>query len=402
MDPLFVDWLGLLLRWAHVMIGILWIGTSFHFIWLDASLRPLAQAPEKGIAGETWMVHGGGFYRARKYLVAPEALPASLHWFKYEAYFTWITGFLLLAVVYYLGADLYLIDRAVLDLAAWQAIAISAGSLALGWLVYDSLCRSPVGRRTGMLAGAVFLLAVAAAFGYGQVFSGRAAYLHVGALLGTIMAANVFFVIIPNQKKVVADLLAGRVPDPALGAQAKRCSLHNNYLTLPVVLMMISNHYPMLYGHTHSWAFVAGALVIGGLVRHFYNRKDAGERGWRIAWPLPAAAAVTFLLIALSGYRPQQGGTTAGTAAAAPVTLAQVMPVIRDRCVTCHSARPTDPAFDAPPAGVAFDTAEEVRRNAQRILARAVLSDGMPLGNKTGMVPEERALLGRWIENGAP
>ena len=283
------DWVNLLLRWGHVMLGIAWIGTSFHFIWLDASLRR-EEGQAEGVSGGSWMVHGGGFYHARKFMVAPAALPKELHWFKYEAYFTWVSGFLLLAVVYYLGASEFLIDPAVLALSPAAAIAISMGSLAAGWICYDALCRSPIGQKTGPLALAVFILAVGAAYAFAQVFSGRAAFLHVGALLGTIMSANVFFIIIPNQKKVVADLIAGRTPDPALGQQAKQRSLHNNYLTLPVVLMMLSNHYPMLYARADNWVYVAGVLVLGGLVRHYINSKDHGVTAWWLDWVLPAAA----------------------------------------------------------------------------------------------------------------
>ena len=241
MDPIVADWLGLALRWVHVMVGIMWIGTSFYFIWLDSALRREEGQPE-GLAGASWMVHGGGFYHVTKYLVAPSQMPKELHWFKYESYFTWITGFLLLVVVYYFGASEALIDPRVMDLTPSQAILYSLAGLAGGWVVYDLLCRSPLGQRTVPLAIAVFALAVIAAFGFTHVFGGRAAFIHVGAFLGTIMTANVFFVIIPNQKKTVAALIEGKVPDPSLGARAKQRSLHNNYLTLPVVLMMKSNH----------------------------------------------------------------------------------------------------------------------------------------------------------------
>ena len=396
MGAVFWDWVNLLLRWSHVMLGIAWIGTSFHFIWLDASLRREADQPE-GVAGGSWMVHGGGFYHARKYLVAPAALPRELHWFKYEAYFTWVSGSLLLAVVYYLGASEFLIDPAVMALSPAAAIAISLASIAMGWICYDALCRSPVGEKTGLLALAVFALAVGAAYGFSQVFSGRAAFLHVGAVLGTIMAANVFFIIIPNQKKVVADLIAGRSPDPALGKAAKQRSLHNNYLTLPVVLMMLSNHYPMLYARADNWVYVAGVLVLGGLVRHYINSKDSGIAAWWLGWLFPAAALVAVALIVstIDVSRP-----TAAAKDGKPVTLAQVQPIFQQRCQACHSAQPTDAAYKAPPKGIAFDTAEEIRRYSAQIYRLAVLTRAMPLGNKTGMLPEERDLVGRWIDGG--
>jgi uncharacterized membrane protein len=391
------DWVSLLLRWSHVMLGIAWIGTSFHFIWLDASLRR-EEGQAEGVAGGSWMVHGGGFYHARKYLVAPASLPKELHWFKYEAYFTWVTGFLLLAVVYYLGAREFLIDPAVWPLSPASAIAISLASLVIGWICYDALCRSSIGEKTSLLALAVFALALGAAYGYAQVFSGRAAFLHVGAFLGTIMAANVFFIIIPNQKKVVADLIAGRSPDPALGLAAKQRSLHNNYLTLPVVLMMLSNHYPMLYAGTNNWIYVAGVLLLGGLVRHYFNSKDSGLTGWWLDWLLPAAAVLTVVLV-VSTFDFSKHPASASDGA--PVTLAQVQPIFQQRCQACHSAHPSDAGYKAPPKGIAFDSAEELKRYAPQIYRMAVLTRAMPLGNKTGMQDEERDLIGRWIDGGA-
>lgn len=395
MDPVLSDWLSLLLRWAHVMAGIAWIGSSFFFVFLDASLRK-REGAKPGIAGESWLVHGGGFYLMEKYLVAPETLPKELHWFKYEAYFTWITGFLLLAVIYYLGARSFLIDPGVLALEPWQAIAISILSLAAGWLVYDGLCKAPTGRNTALLALLVFLLVVGAAWGYGAVFSGRAAFVHVGALVGTIMAANVFMIIIPNQKKVVADLVAGRQPDPALGQQAKQRSLHNNYLTLPVVLMMISNHYPVTYGLEQSWLLIAGIVLLGGLIRHHFNCRHAGTRDRLTPWLIPASVAVLLLLIGLTLYRP--AAENEGEA----VAYAEVETVVRNRCASCHAAKPTDADFEAPPGNLAFDRPDQIKAAAQRILTQAVLTETMPLGNKTSMTAEERQLLGAWIRQGAP
>src|SRR5215813_9937813 len=296
MAPVLVDWISLFLRWAHVMLGIAWIGTSFFFVWLDMSLRANPKAPP-GVGGESWMVHGGGFYHAQKYLVAPEALPRELHWFKYEAYFTWVSGFLLLAVVYYLDADAFLIDPQVLPLTPFRAILISLGGLAGGWLLYDALCKSPLGQNTGLLALTVFAMTIAAAYLFTHVFSGRAAFVHIGAFLGTIMSANVFFIIIPNQKKVVADLLAGRKPDPALGQQARQRSLHNNYLTLPVVLMMISNHYPILYDNNYGWAFLIGIFALSFLVRHYANEETAGKPRRQLYWLLGAAAVVGIVIV---------------------------------------------------------------------------------------------------------
>jgi uncharacterized membrane protein len=398
MDPLLGDWLSLFLRWAHVMLGIMWIGTSFFFVWLDMSLRRDPEAP-KGVHGATWMVHGGGFYHAQKYLVAPDSLPKELHWFKYEAYFTWVTGFLLIVVIYYLGAEQFLIDRAVMELTPLQAIGLSVGGLAIGWFIYDGLCRSPLGRRTGPLAAAVFLLTIAAAFIFGHVFSGRAALMHVGAFIGTIMAANVFFVIIPNQKKVVAALVAGRAPDPALGEQAKQRSLHNNYLTLPVVLAMVSNHYPMLFDPRYGWLFVAGIIVLGALVRHYVNLKDSGRTGNWIDWLPIFAAGLALVLASLSMELSKRGGEV--IEAGSPPALDDVVLVVQSRCASCHSATPADPHFAFPPKGIAFDTPEEIARYAPEIARVAVLSNAMPLANSTEMLEEERDLLAHWIESGA-
>ena len=398
MEILIVDWISLLLRWAHLIVGIAWIGSSFYFIWLDLSLKQREGLPE-GVAGESWMVHGGGFYHARKFMVAPPSLPEELHWFKYEAYFTWITGFLLLALIYYWGAESFLIDPRVMALEPWAAILISLAFLGGGWIAYDLICKSPLGRNTTVLAILVFVFSVAAAYGLGLLFSGRAAFIHVGAMLGTMMAANVFFVIIPNQKKAVAAMLAGEEPDPALGAQAKQRSTHNNYLTLPVLLMMISNHYPMTYGHGHGWVIVAGAILFGGVIRHFFNSRNAGARGAATAWQFPVAALIIVALIAFTagGFGPSSGDAEAETPSAEAAFA-----VVQARCVSCHAAKPTDENFEEPPGGVMFDEPAQLKAHAARVLAQTVLSDAMPLGNETGMTEAERQLLGAWIRAGAP
>ena len=399
MDVLLTDWLSLLLRWAHLIVGIAWIGSSFYFIWLDLGLKKREGLPE-GVAGESWMVHGGGFYHAQKYMVAPPALPEELHWFKYEAYSTWITGFLLLALIYYWGAESFLIDPRVMALEPWAAILISLAFLAGGWLAYDLLCKSPLGRNTTVLAVLVFVFSVAAAYGLGLVFSGRAAFLHVGAMLGTMMAANVFFVIIPNQKKTVAALLAGEEPDPALGLQAKQRSTHNNYLTLPVLLMMISNHYPMTYGQGHGWVIVAGVILFGAVVRHFFNTRNTGARGLQIAWQFPVAALI---IVGLIGFTAGGFGPGGGEGAEAETPSAEeAFAVVQARCVSCHAAKPTDENFEEAPGGVMFDSPAQLKTHAARVLAQTVLSDAMPLGNETGMTDEERHLLGAWIRAGAP
>lgn len=395
MDPILAEWLSLGIRWVHVMTGIMWIGTSFFFIWLDSSLRHHG-APKPGIAGESWLVHGGGFYAVEKFLVAPGTMPKELHWFKYEAYFTWISGFLLLALIYYYGAEQNLIDPAVSGIRSSHAILVSLALMIGGWAIYDLMCRSPLGRNTTMLAIGVFVLVALAAYIATHFFSGRAAYLHVGAFIGTIMAANVFMIIIPNQKKVVAALLAGQEPDPAFGMQAKQRSLHNNYLTLPVVLMMISNHYPIMYESPYRWAFVIGAVVLSGLVRAYANAKNAGVSGDRVHYLLVLAAGLGLSLMGLSVAK-----TTPVIAIDRKVDLVEAASIIGQRCVTCHSAAPSDEFFRAPPKGIAFDSAAEIRRYAPMIARVAVTSKMMPLRNKTGMTEEERALLGAWIAAGA-
>ena len=394
MSAAIVEWLNILLRWAHVMAGIAWIGTSFFFIWLDASLRKRA-GQDTNIAGESWMVHGGGFYLAEKYMIAPERLPDELHWFKYEAYFTWLTGFLLLVVIYYFGAEAFLIDREKTPIAPSLAILLSAGSLAAGWFIYDRMCKSSLGQNTGPLAVALFAEIAVFTFFYHGVFSDRAAFLHVGALIGTMMSASVFFVIIPNQKKVVADLLAGRKPDPRLGQEARQRSLHNNYLTLPVIFFMVSNHYPIVFGHPWSPLIALGIVLGGGLVRHYFNKADAGLLDWTAKAAIPAAAVLLIGLIAMTGYRP--GAAPDGQA----VAFADVHPIIQEHCTACHSARPTNADFPDSPKGVAFDTPEQIRTHARNIEQQAVLSKIMPLGNLTGMTEEERRLLGAWVEAGA-
>lgn len=398
METLVMEWVNLILRWIHVITGIAWIGSSFFFVWLDLSLKKRAGLPD-GVQGETWMVHGGGFYNAQKYMVAPEQLPEELHWFKYEAYFTWISGFLLMAVIYYWSAESFLIDRNVMDLTVPQAIGLSVGMLAVGWIVYDLLCKSPIGQNGRVLSVAVFVFSVAAAYAFSEVFSGRAAFVHAGAMIGTMMVANVFFVIIPNQKKVVAAMLKGEDPDPSLGKQAKQRSTHNNYLTLPVLVMMVSNHYPVTYGHEYSWLIFAGILVIGGVVRDYYNTKNAGGSGAAISWQLPAAAVLTVALIAFSGYRPGEANLAADEEV---IGAPEAFAIVQTRCVSCHSAKPTDEDFEKAPGGIAFDKIAELRPHASRILAQTVFSDTMPLGNKTQMTAIERQRLGAWIKAGMP
>jgi uncharacterized membrane protein len=387
-----VPWAELAIRWLHMITGIAWIGASFYFVWLDGNIAKAANGNPL-VAGELWAVHGGGFYHNQKYLVAPEQLPPHLHWFKYEAYFTWISGFLLLAVIYYCSASLYLIDTAKLALTPLEAIGISLAFLAGGWLVYDGLCRSPLGK-DGPVFGAVwFAVLTAAAYALTRIFSDRAAFLHVGAIVGTAMVANVFFVIIPNQKKVVASMLAREPVDPRLGLQAKQRSLHNNYMTLPVLLAMISNHFPMLFGSRINWLLLAGLSVCGIMIRHFFNLRHKGELNWLLA----AGAVVVFVLTMLIGeYVAHPPGS-----AAAPVPHATARALIDRHCITCHSAAPTHAGITTPPAGLDFTNDAVVRANAARMQIQ-VTSKAMPLGNETGMTNAERAELAAWLKQGAP
>ncbi len=397
MAGLLLDWLELLVRWVHVVAGIAWIGSSFYFIALDASLKPGAQlAP--GVKGDAWQVHGGGFYQIQKYMVAPEAIPAHLTWFKWEAYSTWIFGFALLVLVYYLNPSLYLIDPAVMALSESDAVVGGVASLAVGWLVYDGLCRSPVGRDTRLLAAVGFSLLVLATFAYTRVFSGRGAFIHVGALVGSIMVGNVFLVIMPNQRKVVRDLLARRTPDPALGAQAKQRSLHNNYLTLPVVFVMLSNHYAFTYSGRWSWLVLAAVFLASFLVRHWFNVGHAGLKAdWRL-WPaaaVPVAAAALLTLLA----QPPAAQAIAGVH---PATFANVRQIVAERCQACHAAAPRFPGIASAPMGVMLDTPARIAMLSSKIYTQAVVTRAMPLNNATHITEDERQTLAEWIRQGSP
>lgn len=399
--PYGLEWLNLLVRWLHIITGIAWIGASFYFVWLDNTIKPPppgSDLAKKGVAGELWAVHGGGFYHPQKYLVAPPELPKELHWFKWEAYSTWLSGFALLFIVYYLNAQAMMVDRSVADLTSWQAVGIGLGSLVVGWLVYDLLCKSPLGKHDLAFGAVVFFFLVASAYVLTHLLSGRAAYLHIGAMIGTIMVANVAHVIIPGQRRMVNAMMAGQKPDPSHGIKAKQRSVHNNYFTLPVLFLMISNHYAMTYRHPQAWAVLAVIMAAGVLIRHFFNLRHKG----RIEWKYPAAGvallAVLALLIApkapLAPAAPQSGADTMAR-------FSQVQHIVDQRCVSCHAAKPTQPGFATAPAGVSLESPESIRQNAARIYQQTVQLKAMPLANLTNMTDAERAQIGAWFEAGA-
>jgi uncharacterized membrane protein len=389
------DWLDLVFRWFHVVAAIVWIGTSFYFVALDNHLRePESDSDrDQGIGGESWEIHGGGFYVVRKFRVAPPRLPEPLHWYKWEAYWTWLSGFALFCVLYYADARLRLIDPSVAVLDPWQAILISIGLLVAAWLVYDLTCRLLAGRPL-LLAAVILGLVTGSAYGVGQLYSARAAYLQVGAMLGTIMVANVFFVIIPGHWELVRAKDAGRDPDPRPGLVGKQRSVHNNYLTLPVLFSMLAGHFTFTYTHDHAWAVLVALMAVGAAIRHYFNRRHAGETLWWI--PVACAAAIAAIAVWL---RPP--GAPAAAPGGSTVPFAQVRHVVEARCQPCHSQRPTYPGVAAPPLGVTLDTPEQIRARANQIEQLAVSSTAMPLGNATKMTRAERDLLGRWIAAGA-
>jgi uncharacterized membrane protein len=391
--PYGLEWLNLLVRWLHVITGIAWIGASFYFVWLDNNIRPPAAGSElakKGVSGELWAVHGGGFYNPQKYLVAPAELPKELHWFKWEAYSTWLSGFALLTIVYYFNAQAMMVDRSVADLSSLQAIGLGLGSLVVGWTVYDLLCRSKLGQHDLAFGAVIFLFLVASAYVLTHFLSGRAAYIHVGAMIGTMMVANVLMLIIPGQRKIVNAMMAGQKPDPVHGLKAKQRSVHNNYFTLPVVFIMISNHYAMTYRHEHAWLVLAVIMLAGVLIRHFFNLKHRG----RIEWKYPALGLALLAGVAIAIAPP---APVAGSA----VSFAQVQTIINTRCIACHADHPTQPGFATAPAGVALTSSALIVQHAAKIYQQAVQLKAMPLANMTGMTDAERAQIGAWYTAGA-
>ena len=393
MEAYISDWLNLLVRWLHMIAGIAWIGSSFYFVWLDNHLQPPpADADrDKGVGGELWSVHGGGFYHAQKYKVAPQALPETLHWFKWEAYTTWLSGMFLLVLVYWLGAEVYLIDPSVASLGPLTASGISLAFIVVGWLVYDGLCKSPLVEKGPVFAGILLVLAAVLAWGLCQLFGGRGAYIHFGAVLGTIMVANVFFVIIPGQRQMVAAAARGEAPDPLPGIRGKQRSVHNTYFTLPVLFTMISNHFAMTYNHEFNWAILIAISLAGALVRVYFVARHSGR-----ASPLPVIGAAALLLIVAVAIAPRDTSASSGR-----VDFDAVRTVVHQRCTTCHAASPAHPGFQAAPAGVVLETDRQILAEALRIHHQTVVTRGMPIGNLTRISEEERVLIDHWYRAGA-
>ena len=391
MEAYFVDWLNLLLRWLHFIAGIAWIGSSFYFIWLDDHLLPPENSSddEKGVAGDVWSVHGGGFYHAQKYRLAPEKLPEPLHWFKWEAYTTWLSGMFLLVLVYWYGAEVYLIDASVMPLSVPAAIGAAAAFIVGGWLVYDLLCRTRLGSNERVFSAVLLVLVSLLAWSLCTLFGGRGAYIHFGVVLGTIMVANVFFVIIPGQKRMVAAASKGEPPDPADGQRAKQRSVHNTYFTLPVLFVMTSNHFAMTYAHKYNWAILIAISLAGALIRVYFVARHKGQ-----ASIAPIVFAALLIIAVAVVIAPRSNAASVSEA----VTLSQVRNIIAERCTNCHAATPTHPAFPAAPAGVMFDTDQQIIAEAPRIHQQTVVTRVMPIGNLTNITDNERQLIDHWYK----
>ena len=393
MEAYFLEWLNLFFRWFHVIAGVAWIGASFYFVWLDNSLEnPPQWKKDKGIGGDLWAIHGGGFYEVAKYKLGPEAMPQNLHWFKWEAYTTWLTGMVMLWIIYYVGAESFLIDNSKLELSQWEAIGLGMGFIAVGFAVYEILVKTPLRHKDGAFGLVLFAFLTFMAWLADQLFSDRGAYIHVGALIGSIMAGNVFFGIMPSQRALVEAVQRGEAPDPKYGAFAKLRSTHNNYLTLPLIFIMISNHYPMTYSHEYGWAVLAAIIFITGFARHFFNLRNRGQFK-------PAILVIAaIMLVALAGVMAHTKKVVAPSENAAIVSDSKAMEIITARCVSCHANQPTQPGFEAAgaPAGVALEDLNTVIAMKVKLL-EVTQSGYMPLGNMTQMTDEERQQIIDWL-----
>jgi uncharacterized membrane protein len=394
------EWVAIAARWTHVITAIAWIGSSFYFIALDLGLRQTPSLPPLA-HGEEWQVHGGGFYHIQKYLVAPEMMPEHLTWFKWESYATWLSGFTMLVLVYYLGSDLYLIDPNVADLQTWQAIAISLASLAFGWAAYDLICKSRFGDDNTRLMLGLYVILVGMAWGYTQVFTGRAALLHLGAFTATIMSANVFMIIMPNQRIVVADLKAGRKPDPKYGKIAKQRSTHNNYLTLPVIFLMLSNHYPLIFATEYNWLIASLVFLMGVTIRHWFNSKHARKGNPHWTW---FATVVIFLLIAWLSTAPMRHRPDEAALNGPALTYAsaagfdEVVGIVQGRCSMCHAAEPSWEGLHWPPKNLVLETPAQIASEAARIAMQSGYTHAMPPANLSYVEPAERDAILRWFK----
>lgn len=387
-----MEWMNIVLRLMHFTFGIAWIGASFYFVFLENALNRTKDVRDE-LAGNLWAVHGGGFYYLEKYKVAPKTIPKHLHWFKYEAYFTWVTGFCLLFVVYYFNASALLVDKNILDISPLAATGIGVGSFIVGWVIYDLLCKSPLIKEPIVFTLVGFVALVGFAYFYSHVFSGRAAYIHFGALVGSIMVANVFFVIIPAQKAMVRAAKRGLPPDPQPGKNALNRSLHNNYLTLPVLFVMISNHFPTTFGYEQPWLILVIISLGTAGVKHYLNLREKGQLA---VWVLPVSVVI-LLAGAFISAPPKDPG-----ACNSKIEFSEVNAIIQARCVSCHSSKPTDDVYKAPPNGVIYDTPDDIVRKAALIMQRVVITKTMPQNNKTNITEKERDILRCWIEQGAP
>ena len=397
MEGFVVEWLSLLGRWAHLVTGIAWIGASFYFVWLDNSLEAPRQAAdvERGVGGEIWSVHGGGFYHAQKYKVAPPELPETLHWFKWEAYTTWITGMFLIALLYWYQAEIYLIDPSIMAMSKPVAVLLGILTLVIGWIAYDQLCKSPLGSQESKLSAAMLVFVSIVAWGLCQIFSGRGAYLHFGAMLGTIMVANVFFVIMPGQRDLVAAKAEGRAPDPMHGIRAKQRSVHNTFFTLPVLFVMISNHYAMTWGHQYNWLILIALSVAGAAIRVFFVQRHNGK-----ASPIPLVVAAVLIMGTAAAIVPKSSTSAVDSTASAAVVFADVREVMEARCTACHAKEPAQAGFSAPPKGVMLESDADIVRQAQTIHQQVVVTKAMPIGNLTQITDEERAIIDQWFLSG--
>jgi len=394
MESYLLEILNLFGRWLHMITGIAWIGASFYFVWLDNHLLPPRKQSDadQGVGGEVWSVHGGGMYHAQKYLSAPPQMPQQLHWFKWEAYSTFLSGLFLLILIYWYGAELYTIDPQVMTLSKPTAIGIGVASLVLGWVVYDLLCRSPIGHNDKWMGLAILVFVSLVAYMLSQVFSGRAAFIHYGAMLGSIMVANVFFIIIPGQKKMIASIEAGNTPDPIHGILGKQRSVHNTYFTLPVLFVMISNHYALSYNHAYNWLILIALSLAGALIRVYFVARHKGK-----ASPLILIIAGILLAAAIVIAAPKPVSSVTGEA----VSFTEVKQIIANRCTACHSQNPTQAGFATAPMGVLLDTDAQLLKQASAVYQQSVVARAMPLGNLTGMSDEERDKINRWFNTGA-